>query len=306
MIHYSVSRINPSYDFDIYGVSYIGEPKSHTAMYVTKKIVDKLQALTTVEHCVVFVETGTEVSEEVYNNNLIVFCDNPQFAYVRLAKNLALMKRQEDRKCAYRFQNGSYISESAVIGDDAYIEPGCRIGHHVMIGNGAVILTGTIIRDSVIGDGFLSNEYAVIGANGFTMADDEKGNKIRIPSLGGVRIGNNVEVGAHDNLSRGSAGDTIIEDNVKLDAFVHIGHDAVLRCNVEVTAGAIVGGFDVIETDCFLGLNAALRNRISIGSNVTIGMGAVVTKSVDSGLTVVGNPAKDIEAIRGGIGQTED
>lgn len=299
MIYYSASRINPSYDFDIYGVSYIGDPKSHTAMYVTKKIGDKLQALTNVEHCVVFVETGMEVSEKACNNNLIVFSDNPRLAYVRLATDLACMRRQEERKHAYRFKNGSYISESARIGAGVYIEPGCRIGHNVVIGDKAVLLTGTTINHAVIGDNFLSNEYAVIGANGFTMADDADGNKIRIPALGGVQIGDNVEVGAHDNISRGSAGDTILHDNVKLDAFVHIGHDAVIHNNVEVTAGAIVGGFDEIGENAFIGLNAILRNRIVIGRGVTIGMGAVVTKSVEDSVTVIGNPAHPMSGVGG-------
>ena len=67
--------------------------------------------------------------------------------------------------------------------------------------------------------------------------------------------------------------------------------DAVLHKNVEVTAGVIVGGFDEIGEGAFIGLNAILRNRIKIGSNVIIGMGAVVTKSVEDNLTVIGNPA---------------
>ena len=137
----------------------------------------------------------------------------------------------------------------------------------------ARILSGTIINNAVNGDNFMSNEYAVIGANGFTMADDKNGNKVRIPSLGKVIICDNVEVGAHDNISRGSAGNTKLSDNVKLDAFVHVGHDAILHKNVEVTAGVIIGGFEEFGNSTFIGLNVILRNRIIIGSNAIIGMG---------------------------------
>ena len=124
------------------------------------------------------------------------------------------------------------------------------------------------------------------------MAEDESGNKFRIPTLGKVVIGNNVEVNSLTNISCGSAGNTIIEDNAKIDSLVHIGHDAYLGKNVEIPAGAIIGGFVILEEGSYVGINATLRNRIKVGKNAFIGMGAVVTKSVEDDVTVVGNPAK--------------
>ena len=142
---------------------------------------------------------------------------------------------------------------------------------------------------------FLCNEQAVIGANGFTMATDRNGNKLRIPTLGGVRIGNHVEVGAHDGISCGSSGNTIIEDYVKLDALVHIGHDVHLEKNVEITAGVIIGGFCTLGEEAYAGINSCLRNRRTIGSNVTIGMGTTVIRDIPANTTVVGNPARELK-----------
>ena len=87
-----------------------------------------------------------------------------------------------------------------------------------------------ILEDAVIGDNFVACEDSTIGTNGFTMTEDESGNKFRIPTLGKVVIGNNaaVEIYSLTNISCGSAGNTIIEDNVKIDSLVHIGHDAYL------------------------------------------------------------------------------
>ena len=295
MVEYNVSRIIDDRSFPIIGVSYIGAPKDNTAMYISKKIADKIGVLRDYQNCLVFAQAGIEVDEAIKKKNAIVFSDNPQLAYARFAMDYVKWHEKAEAKMSYKYVNGSYISESAVIGDDVYIEEGCHIGHNVVIGNDAKLLKGCVIRNARIGDGFIANEYAVVGANGFTMATDEHDNKIRIPSLGGVLIGDNVEIGAHDNVSRGSAGDTILENNVKLDAFVHIGHDACLKKNVEVTAGAIVGGFDIIGENVFLGLNVTLRNRIAIHSDTTIGMGAVVTKNIEVQDTVVGNPAKHFE-----------
>ena len=139
------------------------------------------------------------------------------------------------------------------------------------------------------------NAHAVIGSPGFTMCEDESGNKMRIPSLGKVVIGDFVEVGVGDNISVGSGGDTVIEDYVKLDVLIHVGHDVYMKKNAELTAGAIVGGFDQIGERAYCGLNAAIRNRVTVGDDSFIGMGAVVTKSVEPGITVAGNPARTFE-----------
>lgn len=139
------------------------------------------------------------------------------------------------------------------------------IGHGVRIGKNARILARTVIKNAVIGDNFICGENNTIGTYGFIMADDDSKNKIRIPSLGGVLIGNNVEVGSSANISRGSAEDTVIEDNVKIDALVHIGHDVYIHRNVEITASAVIGGFDELMEGVYVGINAAVRNRRRVG-----------------------------------------
>lgn len=295
MIRYDVSTVCPGHNFDITAVSYIGAPLSGTAVYITRKIAAKAEMLTEAEHCLVFAENGVALSESLRKKHAVIYSDHPQLDYARVALQLEEMQKKEDALYKYHLhEDGYYVSENAHIGAGAYIEPGCLIGHHVKIGKHAVILKGAVIKHAQIGDYFLANEYAVIGAGGFTMTDDVNGDKFRIPSMGGVKIGSHVEAGVHNNISRGSGGDTVLEDCVKLDAFVHIGHDARLMKNTEVTAGAIAGGYTVIKNHAFIGLNAALRNRIEIGSHAVIGMGAVVTRDVESGLTVAGNPAKEL------------
>lgn len=295
MIRYDVSRICPGHHFSVSGVSYIGAPVSGTAVYITRKIAGKAQMLAGAERCLVFAENGIGFSEEIKKNHAVVYSENPQLAYAGLALQMEEMQKKEEALYKYRLhEDGYYVSENARIEAGAYIEPGCLIGHHVTLGRHAVILKGAVIRHTHAGEHFLANEYAVTGACGFTMADDGNGNKIRIPSLGGVKIGNNVEVGVHCNISRGSGGDTVLEDSVKLDAFVHIGHDARLMKNAEVTAGAVVGGFVGIQENAFIGINASVRNRIEIGRGAFVGMGAAVTKNTGPGMIVAGNPAKPL------------
>ncbi len=289
----NVNALDSRYGFFINGASYAGKPKNNTMMYVSKKVAYLLDNLNGHKECLVFLERGIEAPENLKNNNCFILSDNPQLSYAKFATTFSQAQRKQEIEWGYELADGGYyVGHNVRIGENCYIEPNVVIGHNVKIGDNAIILSGCIIKNAVIGNNLVANEYAVIGANGFTMAENPDGEKIRIPSLGKVLIGDNVEIGAHDNISRGSGGDTIIEDSVKIDAKVHIGHDVFLGKNTEITAGAIIGGFVHTGEKAYIGINAVIRNRKSIGRNAFIGMGAVVTKSVDDNVTVVGNPAK--------------
>ena len=101
-----------------------------------------------------------------------------------------------------------------------------------------------------------------------------------------------MEIGTQNNVSCGSAGDTIIEDNVKTDSLIHIAHDNHLHKNVEVTAGVTFAGFVEAGEGAYIGVGSVLRNRITLGERSFVGMGSNVTRSVEAGTVVAGNPAK--------------
>jgi UDP-3-O-[3-hydroxymyristoyl] glucosamine N-acyltransferase LpxD len=291
---FDISKIDKNYNFSIYGASYAGKPISGTAMYITAKVQSLMTNLEHVTECLIFIEKGMQPSEEAVKKNCFVYSDNPQLAYAKFMSDFEKEKHVEESKMKYTMAPGGYfIGEKTSIGENAYIEPGCVIGHGVVIGKDARIYAGAIIKNAIIGDNFICNENAVVGANGFTMAEDEYGNKFRIPTLGKVVIGNNVEIGQLNSISIGSGGDTYIQDNVKLDGLVHIGHNDNLGKNTEIPAGVIISGFVNTGEHAYLGVNSAVRNRRDLGANCVIGMGAVVTKNVEDGMTVIGNPARE-------------
>ena len=296
----NVKEYDSTFHFDITGVSYIGNPKPNTSIYVSKKLESLLFNLERVDQCLIFVESGTNIKEEYRRDNAVIVTDNPQLEFAKFSLKLQKARFDEESKCGISLCDGGYYkSNDAVIGEGAYIEPGCFIGFGTVIGDNAVILAGSSIRYSDIGNNFLANEHTVIGTNAFTMATDEYGNKMRIYSMGKTVIGNDVEVGSHSNISRGSVGCTVIEDYVKLDSYVHIGHDAHIKKNVEIAAGATIGGFVDIGRNTFVGLNATLKNRITVGENDIIGMGASVMRSFPGNITLARNPAKGISRMGG-------
>lgn len=300
--YFRVGEEYPEFDFEITGASYAGNPADGTAMFVSKKVINLLDNLSGHKDCLVFAPTGAEVPEEIKQQNGIVFCDNPQYEFAIFATKIEEKIQERNRKRHYHESNGSIIGEDVSIGEGTYIEPGCFIDHDVKIGKNNRILSGCMIRSAIIGDGCIINENAVIGNASFTMAEDDSGHKIRIPALGNVVIGNDVEIGPLNDIARATCGSTILEDRVKLDGLVHIGHEAHLHEDVEITAGVTVAGFVEIGTHGYIGVGSAVKNRIKLGDNSLVGMGAVVLKDVDDNTVVVGNPGRFLKN-RGGVQQ---
>ncbi len=143
--------------------------------------------------------------------------------------------------------------------------------------------------------GFKHGSNCVIGSSGFGYERDENGIPVRMPHLGNVVIGENVEIGSNVCVDRAVIGSTVIGDNVKIDNLVHVAHGAKIGKNTLIVAGAVIGGSVDIGENCFIGMNASIKNKVKIGNNVTIGAGAVVLKDVPDGETWIGNPAKKLE-----------
>ena len=146
-------------------------------------------------------------------------------------------------------------------------------------------------------EGYRAHQSAVIGQDGFGWYNaDMLGRwRKRFPHIGGVFIGDDVEIGPFVTIDRGALDDTIIERGVKIDAHVHVGHNARILQGAILTAGCIIGGSAVIGERTWVGLGAVVKNGVTVGADVTIGMGAVVTKDVPAGETWAGVPARRME-----------
>ena len=115
--------------------------------------------------------------------------------------------------------------------------------------------------------------------------------------LGGVDIGENVEIGAVNSVVRGALGNTVIQDYVKTDNLVHIAHNCFIGKGSLLTACAEISGSVTLGKNVWLGPNCSLNNKISIGDKSFIGLGAVVTKNIPPNEVWAGNPARFIKKI---------
>lgn len=192
------------------------------------------------------------------------------------------------------------IHPTAILDDEAEIAETATIGAYAVIGkakigDGTVVSPFVRIYDNVtIGKECFIKEGAVIGGVGFGFERDEDGNRFRFPQIGGVKIGDHVDIGGNTCIDRGALSDTVLEDYVKVDNLCHIAHNAHIGKNAVVVACAEVSGSCSIGEETWVGPNACIRDQRNVGSNTLIGMGSVVVKHIGDNEVWAGNPAKEM------------
>lgn len=291
-MRFQVSEICPDYHFEIMGMSYIGNPKDQTCLFITGKIKEKIENLRGHRHCLVFVDQTVVIPEEIAEANCFVVTDQPASAYGRFAVQMRKAEEEEQKSRSYTLMPGGYyLGENIALGKNVRIEPNCLLDHDVTIGDDAYIGTGSIIRHAMIGKRFQCHEHTVIGTESFNMADDQ-GVVFRVPSFGSVRIGDHVDLGANVIIERGYNSDTVIGDYTKIDSDVCIGHDVELGAYVTITCGTCLAGRVKVESHSYIGMNATVKQRITIEEGATVGMGSAVISDVKAGTSVFGNPSR--------------
>jgi UDP-3-O-[3-hydroxymyristoyl] glucosamine N-acyltransferase len=175
---------------------------------------------------------------------------------------------------------GATVGDGAEIADDAQIGAGCYVGRDASVGAGSLMYpNSTIYHECVVGDRAIIHSGAVIGADGFGMAMDS-GRWLKIPQVGRVIIGADVEIGANTTIDRGALDDTIIEDGVKLDNQIQIGHNCFIGAHTAIAGCVGIAGSVRIGRYCRIGGSAMIIGHLEITDNVEISAGTLVPKSI--------------------------
>lgn len=173
------------------------------------------------------------------------------------------------------------IEAHAQIGDYCRVGAGSVIGQHTQIGKQALIYPRvTLYHQITIGDRAIIHSGAVIGADGFGFAPHPQGGWAKIAQLGGVHIGNDVEVGANTTIDRGALDNTIIGDGVKLDNQIMLGHNVHVGDHTAIAACVGVAGSTHIGARCIVGGAAMISGHLHIADDVQISGGTAVTASI--------------------------
>jgi UDP-3-O-[3-hydroxymyristoyl] glucosamine N-acyltransferase len=240
--------------------------------------------------------TGTVIcSKLVFKKSLSSRCnyvvvENPRLCFTEVINKFfsypEMTGLSETAKVSKTVKLGHQVS----IGEHVVIGENCVIGSNVSIGHNSVINSNTVIGSSVkIG----SN--CTIGGCGFGYEVGEDGKKIRINHIGGVFLGDLVELGNNVCIDRGVIGDTILGDGVLVDNLAHISHNVVIGENSMIFALTVICGSTIIGKNSKVAPGASVINKITIGDKAQIGLGAVVVRNIPAGIIVAGNPAKKLK-----------
>ena len=279
-----VSHIGALDAADAHTISFLANPRYQSQLTATQAA------------CVI---VGPAMREAAAARGAAIVCADPYLAFARLTQWWAMQLRRAPVAGVHAsavVEEGAFIDPSASIGALAYIArgaivgAGAIIGTHCHLGEGAAVGPGTVLKPRVtladacrMGARGLVHSGAVIGADGFGFAPTNAPDGSRwekIEQLGGVRIGDDVEIGANTCVDRGALQDTVLEDGVKLDNLVQIGHNVHVGAHCAFAGCVGVAGSARIGRHCTAGGGAIILGHLEICDHVHITAATVITRSI--------------------------
>ena len=283
------------------GVSPIDNAESGTITFIANSKYEKFLDVTNASAII------SDNKDLISKKNGIVV-NNPKLA---IAKLLDYFSPNTDQNTGVH--DSSIIDTSAIIGQNTSIGANTVIEADVIIGNNVVIGSNNVISNNVIigsytniksnihlypksevGESCIVHSGCVIGADGYgyiTLDDIHT----KIPHIGKVIIGNNVEIGANCTIDRGTIGDTIVNDHCKFDNGVQIAHNVVIGKGCLLTAHVTIAGSTKIGEFCVFGGQSGAIDNITIGDRSTFACYTAVTKDLKGGRVYSGAPAREIK-----------
>ena len=226
-------------------------------------------------------------SGDINPNIVHLMCSDrtPRLAFIQI---LTILAKTPDRT-NYAYEHRSSAS-NVIIMDNVHISK------NVNIGEGTIIYPNVVIYEDVtIGKNCIIRENACLGTHGMGFEKDMDGNWVRFPQIGGLIIGDNVEIGSHSDIKRAALDNTIIGDNCKLGSYTNIGHNCEIGKNSIFTSHCVVAGSNIIGENFYCGINASIKNGIKIGDDVMLGANSFLNKNAIGRHTYIGSPATIIE-----------
>jgi UDP-3-O-[3-hydroxymyristoyl] glucosamine N-acyltransferase len=238
------------------------------AFFTSRKYLEKLEAT----HAAAVILAP---ENETLTARARIVADNPYAYFARVSQLFNAVQLQ-----APGVHASAVVSPSAKLGKNVSIGPGCVVGDDVVIGDDTCLYPRVVIYPGcVIGKRVVMHAGVVVGADGFGIAPD--GDRwVKIPQIGGVRIGDDVEVGANTTIDRGALDDTVIEEGVKLDNQIQIGHNVRIGAHTAVAGCVGIAGSAVIGAHCTIGGAAMIHGHIRIVDRVHVSAGTLISRSI--------------------------
>jgi UDP-3-O-[3-hydroxymyristoyl] glucosamine N-acyltransferase len=211
-----------------------------------------------------------------------IVADNPYAYFARVSQLFNPVITQSG------IHPSAVIAPSAKLGRNVSLGAGCVVGENVVIGDDSCLYPRVVLYPGcTIGARVVIHAGAVIGADGFGLAP-ENGRWVKIPQIGGVRIGDDVEIGANTTIDRGALDDTVIEEGVKLDNQVQVGHNVRIGAHSAVAGCVGIAGSARIGRHVTIGGAAMIHGHIEIADHVHVSAGTLISRSLTKPGTYTG------------------
>jgi len=262
-----------SLDTEIWGLAPLSSAGEHDLAFLNHPQY-RSQLTACKAACVV---VSHDLQEEALKRGAAIVVDDPYVYWARVTQLWASLAPPSPEPLVHP---SAYIHPMASVHPSARIGPLCVVEANVVIGRASWLKSHvTVLKDCQIGEDCIIHPGVVIGADGFGFAPD-KGQWIKIAQLGSVRIGNQVEIGANSCIDRGALEDTVIEDGVKLDNLIQIGHNVRVGAHTAMAGCVGIAGSSKIGEHCTLGGGAIVLGHLQLADHVHISAASVVTRSL--------------------------
>jgi UDP-3-O-[3-hydroxymyristoyl] glucosamine N-acyltransferase len=207
----------------------------------------------------------------------VIVTDEPYLYFARLTR---LWKQTQQPRQGPRIHPTAVIDPDASVAEDAVIGPLCVVERGARVGSGSVLKSRVTLSEGCsVGERCILHPGVVVGADGFGFALHQ-GQWEKIEQLGAVRIGDDVEIGANTCIDRGALDDTVIENGVKLDNLIQIGHNVHIGAHTAMAGCVGVAGSARIGAHCTVGGGAVVLGHLTLADHVHISAASVVTRSI--------------------------
>lgn len=215
--------------------------------------------------------------------------NNPRLDFIKvLRKFFAPVKSST-------IHHSAIISPGAVIGRNVSIGAYTRIGSKVILGDRCIIGSGVSIEGEVqLGKSCVIKSNSVLGGQGFGFEYDDEDRPVHFPHIGKIILEDHVWLGACTTVELATLGTTRICKGAKIDDLVQVGHNVTVGKNTLIMANVVICGGAIIGGNCWVAPNSVIKEKIRIGSRVTVGLGSVVLKDIEDGQVVAGVPARSL------------
>lgn len=257
-----IERLAPLESADASALSFLSNPRYRQQLAASRAA------------CVI---VGDAMRDAAVERGACIVTDDP---YLYFARSTRLWKERHAPSAPAGIHASAVVDPGADVHPTAWIGPLCVVEHGARIGAGTVLKSRvTVSEGCVVGERCILHAGAVIGADGFGFAPHE-GTWEKIEQLGAVVIGNDVEIGANTCIDRGALQDTVIEDGVKLDNLVQIGHNVRVGRHTAMAGCVGVAGSATIGAHCTIGGGAIVLGHLTLADHVNISAATVVTRSI--------------------------